>query len=95
MPAGNNIALSRCETRRKLAEQFAINARLFAEAVVMLTRDPAKMVPGEYEQLRAAAEEAQGRSESIGREFREHVDAHGCGQSPTGASNRVAADGSR
>jgi len=87
VPVGKN---SCCEIRRQLAEQFAINARLFAEAVVILTRDPAVMVPGEYERLCAAAAQAQTRAESAGSRFREHIVSHGCGRPPAGGYQHSA-----
>jgi hypothetical protein len=80
-----------CETRRRLAEQYAISARLFAEAVVLLTRDPAAVPPGLYERLCAAVLEAQVRAELAGVRFEEHVDSHRCGQPDADAPNRSAA----
>jgi hypothetical protein len=74
-PAGNTTS---CEVRRQLARQFAIAARLYAEAVVMLTRDPGTVSNWDYGRLREAAEQAQARSESTGRAFEKHVDSHKC-----------------
>jgi hypothetical protein len=66
-----------CEERRRLAEQFAINARLYADAVVNLTRMQ-NMTAEEYVELRSAAEQAQWRTERARAAFEEHVDLHRC-----------------
>jgi hypothetical protein len=58
-----------CQTRRELAEKFAIAARLYAEAVVELIREPNAPSRQAYSQLRANLEEAQRRSEAAGRAF--------------------------
>jgi len=71
------VGYSDCLARRELAEQFAISARLFAEAVVMLTRPPDIPHP-KYEALRASALEAQHRAEAAAVAFEEHVDTHDC-----------------
>jgi hypothetical protein len=68
-----------CQTRRELAEKFAIAARLYAEAVIELVRESNAPSRQAYCQLRANLEEAQRRSEAEGRAFGEHIDAHGCG----------------
>jgi hypothetical protein len=65
-----------CCLRRQLAEQFAINARLYSEAVVRLTRSG--QTSGDYDQLLAATVEAQGRAEVAQIAFEEHVKTHGC-----------------
>jgi hypothetical protein len=88
--ASKNIRLSCCEVCYQLAEQFAINARLYSEAVVLLTRDPA-MAGTEYEELREAAIQAQTRAEAAGIRFEEHVDTHRCGRTTTDAPDRFAA----
>jgi len=64
-----------CRTRRELANQFAIAARLYAEAVVMLTSASPQQ---NYSHLRDKAHEAQRRAETIRVAFEEHVDSH-CG----------------
>jgi len=66
-----------CQMRRELAEQFAISARLYAEAVVMLTRPSVAPRRG-YEDLRAAAVDAQRRAEGAAAAFEEHVETHNC-----------------
>ena len=65
-----------CETGRKLGEQFAEAARLYAEAVVVLTSHHANVSCDKYIQLRAAVEEARKRSESLGIAYEEHVESH-------------------
>ena len=67
-----------CETRRQLAEQFAITARLYNESVVVLTRSAGRMSPQEWDSLRKGAEQAQQRAEAAGLAFEEHVDWHRC-----------------
>jgi hypothetical protein len=52
-----------CETGRKLGEQFAEAARLYAEAVVVLTSHHAHVSWDEYIRLREAVEETQNHSE--------------------------------
>jgi hypothetical protein len=52
-----------CELQRQLAEKFATAARLYAEAVVVLTRHPTKSEP-DYNRLLKATGKAQNRSEA-------------------------------
>jgi len=68
-----------CELRRQLAEQFAIAARLYAEAVVLVTRDP-QVMEGDYQRLCKEVMRAQARAESAGLAFEEHVSLHQCGE---------------
>jgi hypothetical protein len=73
----SQIKVISCETRRKLAEEFAIAARMYADTVALLTRGGT--TPGEkYDQLRRAAEEARQRAETARILFEEHVDLHRC-----------------
>jgi hypothetical protein len=65
-----------CEIRRHLAEEFAIAARLYAEAVVSLTCESGIMPHEDYSRLREAAEMAQLNVEAACRAFQEHVDLH-------------------
>src|SRR5262245_25575770 len=67
-----------CERRRQLSEQFATAARLYAEAVVLLTLNHSRMSQNDYERLREAAEEARQHSEAMGIAFEEHVEWHQC-----------------
>ena len=67
-----------CFMRRNLGEQFATAARLYAEAVVVLTCDPATISRDEYDRLREATKQAQQRSEATERAFEQHVDSHDC-----------------
>jgi hypothetical protein len=59
------------ETVRQLAEQFAIAARLYGDAVVELTRDwgNSSSPKRDYDGLRSAAVEAQERAEAAGMAF--------------------------
>lgn len=66
-----------CEIRRKLADQFATAARLYAEAVVAFTSPPTISLD-EYKRLRKAAEEARKRAETIEVAYEEHVASHRC-----------------
>jgi len=83
-----------CEVKQKLAEQFAIAARLFDEAVVMLTHHPSHMAPGEHERLWTVSRQAMERAEAAARKYKGHVDAHGCAGLPTGGYQQ-GADSSR
>jgi hypothetical protein len=71
-----------CKARHELAQQFAIAARLYSEAVVLLTRESPAMSSEKYEQLRNAAEKAQRDAEAMGIAFEEHVDSHRCSAQP-------------
>jgi hypothetical protein len=65
-----------CETARKLGEQYAEGARLYAESVVVLTSNHATVSQDEYIRLREAAEKARQRSEALGIAYEEHVESH-------------------
>jgi hypothetical protein len=59
-----------CDTGRKLAEQFAEAARVYAESVVALTSHHADVSWNEYIRLHEAVEEARKR---FGIAYEEHV----------------------
>jgi hypothetical protein len=61
--------------RMQLAAQFATAARLYAEAVVLLTANSMKS-PHDYNRLIQAVQQAQQRAESAMLAFQEHVDLH-------------------
>ena len=65
-----------CKLRRELADQFAIAARLYAEAVVIFTHN--EFHGPQFEELRERAREAQDHSEKARVAFEEHVASHGC-----------------
>jgi len=65
-----------CTTRRDLGEQFAIAARLHAEAVVVLT-GVVPLVAG-FEESCGAVEQARQQCEAAGTAFRQHVTTHAC-----------------
>ena len=69
-----------CATRQRLADEFAISARLYAEAVVKLTTTDTS--PDEYTQLCSEATDAQDRSRAAFAAFVEHVHMHRCRNSP-------------
>lgn len=62
-----------CQTRRKLADEYAICARLFAEAVVRVA-----CATDDIERLRAATRRARERTETARLEFEKHMASHGC-----------------
>jgi hypothetical protein len=74
MPAGTAPELRVCcHIRRKLAGEYATYARLFAEAVVLVTTGTV-----DIERLKAATREAQERVEAARVAFEEHMASHGC-----------------
>jgi hypothetical protein len=65
-----------CAVRLDLANKFAISARLYAEAVVILT---SVVTSGSnYADLRMTARRAQEHAEEARVAFEEHVAGHGC-----------------
>jgi hypothetical protein len=81
-----------CNIRRKLSEQFATAARLYAEAVVVFSSTSLTVSQDEYNRLRKATEEVRGRAEAIGIAFEEHVESHRCGcEAPSQAGSRPPA----
>jgi cytochrome c peroxidase len=62
------------EIWRKLSEEFATAARLYAEVVAAFASSPLTAPRAEYDRLRKTAEEALGRSEAIGIAFENHVE---------------------
>ena len=69
---------SGCPTRRTLAQQFAISARLYSESAVALATLGKSGV--DYNRLRTETIRVQERSETALRAFTEHVDLHHCGE---------------
>ena len=67
-----------CNDRRRLAEQFAVAAREYSEAVARLVLYEGPPSHAEYSALRSGVIEAQERCESAGVEFEQHVALHGC-----------------
>jgi len=65
-----------CRARRQLADQYAISARLYAETVVILTRDP---TTGQaFEGLCRSAHEVWDRMEAARLAFEAHARTHDC-----------------
>ena len=66
-----------CDTQLRLAEAFATNARLYAEAVVNLTgiRD---LSEERFDKLRTAVKAAQERAERARVAYEEYLDGHRC-----------------
>jgi hypothetical protein len=75
-----------CELRRQLAEQFATAARLYAETVVLLTRNPMKSEQ-DYNRLLEERKMAHNRSEAAAVAFEAHVASHQCGLPQSVSSN--------
>ena len=68
---------SSCFTRRSLAEQFAIAARLYAESAVHLASSETSGI--EYTRLRHVTVLAQGDAQAAFRALTDHVAIHQCG----------------
>lgn len=77
-----------CQLRQRLAENFAVAARLYAEAVVLLTASHG-VSDSEYHRLRKAAAEAQYRCEEMRIAFEEHVASHEQGQNSLARAHRA------
>ena len=85
------VVCAHCEIRLKLAETFAITARLHAEiavnfAVVGISQE-------DYIRLCRRAEEAQKRSEVACAAYEEHVDLHRCWDANSAGQNIAAGVG--
>jgi hypothetical protein len=61
-----NIAITQisCQTRRELAERFAIAARHYSEAVAHFTEFSGKLSQSDYDRLRTAVEKSRAHSET-------------------------------
>ena len=70
--------MTHCNDRRRLAEQFAVAAREYSEAVAQLVLHEGPPSHAEYGALRSGVIEAHERCESAGVEFEQHVASHGC-----------------
>jgi len=73
MASGTDPALGTCQVRRKLADEYATCARLFAEAVVQVT-----WATVDIERRRASTRRALERVEGARIAFEKHVASHGC-----------------
>jgi hypothetical protein len=73
--------MSYCNDRRKLAEQFALAAREYSEAVARLVLHEGPPSDAEYGALRSVVIKTHERCERDGVEFEQHVATHGCGVS--------------
>jgi hypothetical protein len=67
-----------CTARHKLADECATTARLYSEAIALLTQSPLRISESEYIDLRERAHEAHRRSEQMFVAFEEHLDQHKC-----------------
>jgi hypothetical protein len=70
--------MSFCNDRRKLAEQFALAAREYSEAVARLVLHEGPPSDAEYSTLRSVVNETHERCEIAGVEFEQHVVVHDC-----------------
>jgi hypothetical protein len=87
--------MASCNDRRRLAEQFALAAREYSEAVARLVQHEGPPSHAEYGELRSVVTEAHERCVSAGVEFDQHVETHGCDVFPkksrSAASHHVTA----
>jgi len=67
-----------CNDRRRFAEQFALAAREYSEAVARLVQHEGPPSLAEYNALRSIVIEAQERCGRAGVQFEQHVVTHGC-----------------
>ena len=85
---GSTIQMrSSCAARRKLAEELATAARLYAESAIRLACSAKSAV--DYACLRDQTIEAQGRSEVAFKGFNEHVASHQCGEATHNGNGRL------
>jgi hypothetical protein len=73
--------MSSCKVHRKLAEQFALAAREYSEAVARLVLHEGPPSDAEYSALRCVVIKTHECCERDGVEFEQHVALHGCGVS--------------
>jgi hypothetical protein len=73
---------------RQLSADFATAARLYAEAVVQITRTPIAPSGSVYEQLRKAVEDTRKQADVAALAFYRHIDSHqlGVSRSETGCA---------
>ena len=71
-------SMASSKDRRRLAEQFALAAREYSEAVARLVLYEGPPTHAEYSTLRSIMIEAQERCESARVEFEQHVATHSC-----------------
>jgi hypothetical protein len=71
--------MASCNDRRRLAEQFALAAREYSEAVARLVQHEGPPSQGEYSTFRSVMIETLDRCEMARVEFEQHVATHRCG----------------
>jgi hypothetical protein len=71
--------MSCCKVHRKLAEQFALAAREYSEAVARLVLHEGPPSDAEYGALRSVVIKTHECCEIAGVEFEQHFAAHGSG----------------
>ena len=70
--------MSFCKDRRRFAEQFALAAREYSEAVARLVLHEGPPSHAEYSTLRSSLIETQERCVTAGVEFEQHLASHDC-----------------
>jgi|SRR4051794_268321 len=76
MAQNDQSQIESCYLCRPLSEEFATAARLYAEAVVLLTANAANRSWQEHRWLCHAAEQARRRAEVAGVAFEGHLASH-------------------
>jgi hypothetical protein len=71
-------ARSRCQIRQNLSAEFAIAARLYAEAVAAYTSSSPTTSSQEHNRLREALHKAHRHTQETGRALEEHIAMHEC-----------------
>jgi hypothetical protein len=74
-----------CTTRRRLAEEFAITARLYAEIVADLSSS--RISKEDQNRLPETVRDAQNRAEDAFARFEEHLNSHQCWDDSATAAN--------
>jgi len=67
-----------CEEKARLASEYEMTSRKYADAVADLTRKMGTSAKAEYERLTRAADEARVKSEQSRLALEQHVAAHNC-----------------
>ena len=73
---GKSVLPFCCETSRRFSEEFATAARLYAEAVVVLTSTSGATSRRDFNHLCKAVEVARRRCEKMSALYEEHVEMH-------------------
>lgn len=74
----SDVTFMSCEEKVRLAEEYEVSVRKFAEIVRQLQQNIGTSMRQEYECLQRAAEEARVRSEQARLALEQHMAAHDC-----------------